>query len=238
MTDRTPFLHVDDATGGAGATRAVALVLHGGRSNGRSAVRANQLAVLRMGPFVSSLRRAGAGHGLAVARLRYLVRGWNGSAQSPVADVRWALDRLAGQFPGRPVALVGHSMGARAALYAAGHRSVSSVVGLAPWIEPGDPVAQLAGRRLLIAHGDGDRMTSRPQSAAYAREAARVAASVGDLTLTGERHAMLKRWGQWHELTTAYVLAVMCDIAPDETADAEVANVIEKILAGEPSLTF
>ena len=77
-----PFLHVRAAAGGDDATRAVALVLHGGRSTGLTPVRARQLAVVRMLPFVSSLHRAGAGRGLAVARMRYQVRGWNGPAQS------------------------------------------------------------------------------------------------------------------------------------------------------------
>ncbi|MGI8679212.1 MAG: alpha/beta fold hydrolase [Jatrophihabitans sp.] len=233
MNPRVPALHVD---GSDGSTGAVALVLHGGRAKGNGAVRANQLAVLRMRPFATSLHRAGARHGLAVARLQYLVRGWNGSIRSPVADVTWALDQLAEQYPDAPVALVGHSMGGRAAMYAAGHASVRAVVGLAPWIEPGDPFAQLAGRRVLIAHGDLDRMTSSPASAAYARDAARVAASVSYVAIHSERHAMLRRAQLWHELTTGYVLAVMCGASPDGTVGVESANIVEKALSGQGSL--
>ena len=73
----------------AGPVRGVALVLHGGRASSRAPVRRTNLTVVRMTPFASSLRRAGTDLGLAVARLRYVVRGWNGGAQSPVADVRW-----------------------------------------------------------------------------------------------------------------------------------------------------
>src|SRR4051794_32046169 len=131
-----------------GDPKAIALVLHGGRATSTAAVSAHQLAVLRMTPFIASLRRAGVRRGLAVARMRYLVRGWNGPAQAPVADVRFVLDRLAERYPGVPVALVGHSMGGRAAIHAAGHESVSTVVGLAPWIEARDPVEPLAGRDL------------------------------------------------------------------------------------------
>ena len=217
-------------------TRAVALVLHGGRSNSHAPVRANQLAVLRMRPFATSLRAAGARHGLAVARLRYRVRGWNGSEQSPVADVRGALDQLAERFDGAPVALVGHSMGGRAAIYSAGHRSVRVVVGLAPWLEPGDPSAQLAGRHLLVAHGDGDRMTSAAESASFTRTAGRVAESAAYVSVHADKHAMLRRAPLWHQLATGFVLDTMCDVPPEETVPAETAKVLAKVSAGESSI--
>lgn len=228
-----PFLHVEPP---AGPVRALALVLHGGRSRGTGAVTARQLAVLRMRPFVSSLQRAGTGRGLAVAHLRYRVRGWNGVQASPVPDTEWALDRLAERYPGVPAALVGHSMGGRAAVYAAGHPSVSTVVGLAPWIEPGDPVRPVAGRRVLFVHGDRDRMTSPPESAEFARQAAAVAASVNYVSVSGERHAMLRRARLWHDLATGFVLATLCDTPPNETVGRESANVLEKALTGNVSL--
>jgi pimeloyl-ACP methyl ester carboxylesterase len=97
-----------------GAVRAVVLVLHGGREDSHAVARANQLAILRMLPIARALARGGAGHGLAVARLRFSVRGWNGAERSPVAEARTALDELSVRFPGVPIALVGHSMGGRA----------------------------------------------------------------------------------------------------------------------------
>ncbi len=133
----SPKLSVDDPPGPA---TAVVLVLHGGRSKSHMAVHATNLALLRMRPFASSLRRAGRSDGLVVARLRYAVRGWNGAEQSPVADANWALHELQTRYPGLPIALVGHSMGGRTALYVAGHANVCAVVGLAPWIEAGDPI--------------------------------------------------------------------------------------------------
>lgn len=228
-----PVLHVDEPPT---PVRALALVLHGGRARSTGPVRPTQLAVVRMYPFVAGLRQAGARSGLAVARLRYTVRGWNGAAQSPVPDVRFALDRLADRFPGIPVALVGHSMGGRAAVYTGGHDSVRAVVGLAPWIEAGDPYEQLAKRDVLIAHGDIDRTTSPPQSAAYARKVATVAASVSYISIRRERHAMLRRANLWHQLTTGWVLATMCDRAPGETVRGNVANVVSRALAGEPTV--
>ncbi|WP_420712490.1 alpha/beta hydrolase, partial [Streptomyces sp. SPB78] len=71
-----------------------------------------------------------------------------------------ALDALAARDGDRPVVLLGHSMGGRAALRAAGHPTVRGIVALAPWCPEGEPVAQLAGRELVILHGDQDRVTS------------------------------------------------------------------------------
>jgi pimeloyl-ACP methyl ester carboxylesterase len=225
-----------DITQPRGEVRAVALVLHGGRETSTVPVRATNLAVLRMTPFAASLRRDGRPHGLAVARLRYLVRGWNGASRSPVADVEWALDRLAERFPAAATALVGHSMGGRAAIYAAGHPSVRAVIGLAPWLEGGDPVESVAGRDVLVAHGDGDRITNPAGSRAWVRHAAAVAASAGYVTVRDERHAMLRRATVWHSLTTSYVLAVLCNVEPVALGRSRAGAVIAEVLAGKTSL--
>jgi hypothetical protein len=228
-----PALDVDTPPGDV---QAVALVLHGGRAKGTSAVRGTQPAVLRMAPCAAALRRAGRSHGVAVARLRYLVRGWNGERRSPVQDVEWALDRLTEWYPERPVALIGHSMGGRAAVYAAGHPAVGAVVGLAPWIERGDPYRQMVGRDVLVAHGNHDRMTSAKGSAAWTKQAAQVANSASYVSIAGEGHAMLRRPRLWHELTASYVLAVLCGVPPSETDQSPGANVVAKVLAGDAAL--
>jgi alpha-beta hydrolase superfamily lysophospholipase len=164
------------------------------------------------------------------------VRGWNGAARAPVADVEWALGRLSERLPGALVALVGHSMGARAAAYAAGRPSVRGYVGLAPWLEPGDPYEHMADRHVLVVHGDRDRITSAKASAAWTQRAATVAASAGYISVHGEGHAMLHRAGLWHSLATSYVLAVLCDVVPSETGSSPAANVVAKVLAGDASV--
>jgi hypothetical protein len=216
--------------------RAIALVLHGGRATSQAPVRRTHLAVVRMSPFATSLQRSGAGLGLAVARLRYLVRGWNGGAQSPVPDVGWGLARIAARYPSVPVALVGHSMGGRAAIYSAAAPAVRTVVGLAPWIEPDDPVDPVAGRDVLVVHGDRDRITSAANSAEWTHRARAVAASAAYVSVSGERHAMLHRAALWHSLTTAYVLATLLGVPPLETSTAIGAEVIGKVLAGDATL--
>jgi pimeloyl-ACP methyl ester carboxylesterase len=219
----------------AGAVEAIALVLHGGREQSRAGVRPHQLAVVRMAPFSWSLERAGRRHGLAVARMRYRLRGWNGAARAPVADVQWVLDRLADRYPGVPVALVGHSMGGRAAVYAAAHESVRAVVGLAPWIVADDPTGNVAGAHVLVAHGDADRITSPDASARWTQRAAAVAASAGFVSVRGDGHAMLRRAPLWHGMATDFVLATLCGVAPERGVPGEPATVVSKVLAGDTS---
>ena len=216
-----------------GPVRAVALVLHGGRETSQAPTSARQLAVLRMRPFASALTGT---PGLAVARLRYRARGWNGELRSPVADTRWALAELQRRVGAAPVALVGHSMGGRTALQVADDPNVRAVAALAPWIERADPVGPVAGRRLLLMHGDRDRITSPKRSAAFARAAVGVAESVGYLTVHGERHAMLRRAGLWHRVAAGFVRCAVLDEAPERTDDELVANLVAKALAGDTDL--
>jgi dienelactone hydrolase len=225
----------------ATSTRAVVLVMHGGREVSTASTRANQLAVLRMVPIARALHRGGSAHGLAVARLRFAVRGWNGELRSPVVDAVRALDQLAERFPGRPIAMVGHSMGGRTALTVADHPSVTSVVGLAPWIEPADPTSQLIGRRLLLAHGTKDRITDPRRSKRLVRDVESIARSASFVAVDGDKHAMLGRPRVWNELTTGYVLGAVCDVAPGSTpsrrtANDNTTNVLIQALAGQAAL--
>jgi pimeloyl-ACP methyl ester carboxylesterase len=177
-------------------------------------------------PFARALRRY---DGVAVARLRYDVRGWNGSDCSPVPDARWALGRLADRYPGVPAALVGHSMGGRVALTVADEPPVRAVVALAPWIEPGDTTAAIEARRVLVAHGADDRVTDPVVSAAFARRARTTYVSV-----RGDGHAMLRRAPVWHELATIYMMAALSGELP--AGDTDVRNIVSRALAGEASL--
>lgn len=208
-SDRRPGVSVVDPPA---ATTAVALVLPGGKARSEDPMSPRQLAAVRMRPFVQSLHRHGGRHGVAVWTVRYRYRGWNGSAASPVEDVRWALDEVRRRHGDVPVALVGHSMGGRTAIRAAGDGAVRSLVALAPWIEPGDPVAQVAGRAVLVAHGDMDVVTSPRASYRFAIAAAGVTAPVARMTVRGDIHAMLVRWRTWHRLATGWTLAALGSI--------------------------
>jgi predicted esterase len=192
-----------------GQTTAVALVLHGGKAKSFAPSDPGQLAAVRMRPFASMLHRRGRRRGLAVWSVRYRYRGWNGDQRSPVADVQWALDEVRRRHGAVPVVLVGHSMGGRTAFAAGGDSSVRGVCALAPWTEPNDPVAQLAGRTILIAHGNLDTVTSPRGSRAYAQRASQVATRVGYIVVGGDMHAMLFRWRRWHRLATGFTLGVL-----------------------------
>jgi pimeloyl-ACP methyl ester carboxylesterase len=189
------------------------IVAHGGTGDSTAPTLAWQGSVLRMIPVARSLRRSLSGTGAVVWRPRFTVRGWNGAEASPVADVTALLDEAKAVLGPVPVLLVGHSMGGRAVLRAAGHPMVTAVAGLAPWLPDGEPVSQLAGRRVLLMHGHGDRITSTAETWAYAGRAAEVA-TVATIEIAGTEHAMLRRARLWHQLTAAFARQELAPGAP------------------------
>ena len=195
-----------------GAARGVVVLAHGGRERGAARDSHARPPALRMLPFLADISRAGRRHGLAVAQLRYRVVGFNDG--DPVRDVHWALDRLQERF-GSPACLIGHSMGARAALLAAAHPSVASVAGLATWAPGGDPVAQLSGRTLMLVHGTRDATTDPARSYALALRARPVASRVCRFEIVGAGHAMLDRPRLWQGLARDFALASL-GLAPLE----------------------
>jgi dienelactone hydrolase len=178
-------------------------VAHGGREVSTAPTSAIQPAVLRMVPVAAAIRRSLPGGGVVVSRPRFRVQGWNGAQASPVGDLTGHLDELRAQFGPVPVVLVGHSMGARAALRAAGHPSVAAVAGLAPWLPSGEPVEQLAGRSILLAHGTADVVTIPAETWAYAARA-RSLARVTEVEIRGGDHPMIRRASLWHALAAAF----------------------------------
>jgi pimeloyl-ACP methyl ester carboxylesterase len=234
-TARSPRIEESTPLPGAAPPSAVVLVLHGGQAYSHRRTHSGSLAYLRMLPFVRSLRRVGQPDGVAVWLLRYRYRGWNDPAGArngqgvgpvataiqpitafgnedlpdPVRDTDWALQQVQQRCPGTRVALVGHSMGGRAALWAAGGPGVVGVCALAPWVTPEDPVEQLAGRPVLIAHGELDRVTDPAQSYHYALRARQVTDQICRFDVRDDGHAMLRRAGDWTSLVRRFVLGVL-----------------------------
>jgi predicted alpha/beta-hydrolase family hydrolase len=182
---------------------ALVLVAHGGRAGSRESGDRRRLTYWRTLPFAQDLRRAGPD---GVFMLRYRHRGWNGADRDAQRDVEAMLAELRRRHPGVPIVLVGHSIGGRAVLRAAGADGVVSVCALAPRLDGSDPVAQLAGRSVLIAHGDQDRWTDPRQSLAYAVCAKAVTDRVARFEVLGDGHSMLRRSGDWASLVRRFVL--------------------------------
>lgn len=204
-------------TGDDARAEAVVLLLHGGAPDSVASVRAFDHAVLRLIPFGHSVVRAGRGR-IALARLRFAVRGWNGKQESPLADAHWALDGIAERFGHLPVGLVGHSMGGRVALRLADHEGVRSVAALAPWLPPGESVPALDQQKVLLAHGTADRITDPRRTFALAERLTADGVNVELVKFPGARHSMLFPARPWHDLVAEFMVRTLLSPAPGAPA--------------------
>lgn len=201
---------------GGAKVRTVVLVLPGGQSRSKIRARGWQLAQLRMIPFARVAARASAsGHATAVWLLRYRLRGWNAPTLDPVRDAQWALAEVQRRHQGARVILVGHSMGGRVVLRCADDPSVIGVCALAPWVESGEPVDQLAGSSVVIAHGDRDRITDPRESAIFAERAAAAGARIRFQVMRGDGHAMLRHAARWNTVVRDFVTEMVAAVARD-----------------------
>jgi alpha-beta hydrolase superfamily lysophospholipase len=180
-------------------------------------------------PVAAAIRQALRGSGAVVERPRFRVRGWNGAQASPVGDLNDVLDAIAAEFGSVPVVLVGHSMGARAAVRAAGHPAVSAVAGLAPWLPPGEPAGQLAGRRVLLAHGTADSITSPAETWAFL-EQARAVTEVAAVEVRDGDHPMLRRARLWHAIAAEFARAALGMTPADPALATAVTTVSARTL--------
>ena len=196
--------HVPDDPSG------VVLIFHGGAESGTSRVRWSGLAALRMVPFALAITRRArrSGDDVAVLRLKNRIRGWNGAAQDPLVDARWALDRIHRTLPGIPVVLVGHSMGGRVVLRLSDEPDVAGVAALAPWIA-GDARPPRSGTPVLLLHGTKDRITDPRRTAALATRFAAAGVDVRHVPIDGGDHPMLRQANRWHDTVADFVSEVL-----------------------------
>lgn len=193
----------------AGRVTAAILVLHGGKATAMIEPKRNSLSMLRMRPFFSGVGKAAAPHGVATDLVHYRVAGWNGGAADAARDAGWALADIRRRYGDVPVVLLGHSMGGRAAIRVCPARNVVGVVGLAPWLPPEEPVPDLTGRTVLLAHGTRDRWVDSRLSAAWALRAKRQHDAVARFEVDGVGHAMLRRARDWHSFACNAVLSLL-----------------------------
>ncbi|NSC23535.1 alpha/beta hydrolase [Streptomyces albus subsp. chlorinus] len=127
------------------APHAVVLVLPGGGTVGGGR-RGSVLAAASAVPLARRLGNATSRDDPLVAHIvRYRSRGWAGSAVDPAQDAEWAVEEVVRRYGDVPVCLVGADVGGRAALRAAGHPAVVSVVALGPCLEEADARPDGAG---------------------------------------------------------------------------------------------
>jgi alpha-beta hydrolase superfamily lysophospholipase len=124
--------------------------------------------------------------GLGLAEVRYRIKSWR-RLDLCIEDTLAAVESVVG-LGARRVALLGFSMGGAVSIGAAGHASVSEVIGLAPWIPDRMPLDGLRGRRLTVFHGALDRWLPgvpgvSPRSSQHGFERARAEGVDGSYTL-------------------------------------------------------
>ncbi|MEZ5093850.1 alpha/beta hydrolase [Nocardioides sp.] len=191
-----------------GVPRGVVLALHGGRPRSRRRVDGRSASWRLMLGLTRALAQQAEREAVSVWTLRYRHRGWNGGVD-PIEDARWALAEVRRELGEVPVVLLGHSMGARAALHVADDPVVAGVVALAPWIEGDTPVDTLTGRRLVAAHGRRDRLTSYAATRAYVDRATAVARSARFVDMGDLGHYLIRGHARWAELARSESLRLL-----------------------------
>ncbi|WP_406841500.1 alpha/beta fold hydrolase (plasmid) [Streptomyces sp. AHU1] len=193
-------------------SRAAIITLHGGRAEGYQTSLPWHLTALRMRPVLHAAASAMPLDDIVLAHVRYRHRGWNHN--DPLNDAHRALSELQQIAGAVPTILIGHSMGGRAALRAASHPQVHSVLALAPWLPPGEPTRQLSGKCAVVVHGERDRITSPYTSTDYIRRARAAGVHAGIILIRNGDHAMLHRSALWHRTVTTVVTDLLRPKAP------------------------
>jgi len=161
------------------------------------------------------LARAGRTDGLAVHVVHYRYRGWNGSEAQLAHDARWATDEIVRRYGDVSVCLAGVDMGGRAALRAADHEAVNSVLALAPWLPeddvaaPPEPVRQLSGRRVLIVHGTNDERTDPELSFRFAARAKKANRDICRFEVHADGHGLHQYRQEVHALAEDFVMGAL-----------------------------
>ncbi|WP_435846210.1 alpha/beta hydrolase family protein [Streptomyces diacarni] len=134
-------------------------------------------------------------------------------------DAEWAVEEVVRRYGDVPVCLVGRGVGGRAALRAAGHPAVVSVVALGPVLDGADgadgtddaePVRHLRGRHVLLVHGTNDARSDPELSFRFAERAKKVNARVCRFEVHTDGHGLRGYAAEVAALTRDFVLGTLC----------------------------
>lgn len=180
------------------------LVLPGGTDFSYRPFSRVQGSALRMYPFTASIQMR-FGTRVRVRQAQYRVYGWNGGQASPMPHARAALDRLAADYPGVPIAVIGHSMGGRIAAQLGDDERVTDILALAPWWQFADWRQIRDGVRVRAVHGEADTVTRAPRTAKGITELTERGFDARYLSVPDGRHAMLDHIGLWQGCALDFV---------------------------------
>ncbi|MEV6951742.1 alpha/beta hydrolase [Streptomyces sp. NPDC051183] len=156
-------------------------------------------------PLARALARAGTGQGLVAHRVLH-----GGGSRTEGAG--WAADEVVRRYGDVPVCLAGYGAGGLAALAAAGHEAVNSVLALAPCLpQPSagaspEPVKQLLGRRVLIVHGTNDARSDPELSFRLATRAKKANRTTCRFEVHSDGHGLREHQAEVVALSVDFVL--------------------------------
>ncbi|WP_328927291.1 alpha/beta hydrolase [Streptomyces sp. NBC_00190] len=158
-------------------------------------------------PLGRALVRAGVAEGLVAHAVVH------GGGSSREDQAGWAADEVVRRYGDVPVCLAGYGAGGLAALRAAGHHAVNSVVSLAPCLadaaaaaDSSEPVKQLSGRRVLIVHGTNDARSDPEASFQLAARAKKANRSTCRFEVHSDGHGLREHQPEVVALVVDFVL--------------------------------
>jgi pimeloyl-ACP methyl ester carboxylesterase len=187
-------------------------MFHGGKPRSTKDVDSRSLSWRRSLVMQRAIADTAHEQGISVWLTRFGTAGWNADSPSgptPIPDARWTLNEVRLQLGEVPIALLGHSMGARTAVAVADDPLVTGVVALAPWFPPDEPVSALAGKHLIAAQGRRDRITSYAHTEAFVRRAGQVAASSRMIDMGDLGHYLIKGSARWNDVAITHCFDVL-----------------------------
>ncbi|MFD9477071.1 alpha/beta hydrolase [Streptomyces nojiriensis] len=160
-------------------------------------------------PLARALARAGGAEGLVT----HMVIHGGDSAREEQAG--WAADEAVRRYGDVPVCLAGYDAGGLAALRAAGHGAVNSVVVIAPRLEEAaradspEPVKQLSGRQVLIVHGTNDARNDPEASFRLAARAKKANRSTCRFEVHSDGHGLREHQPEVVALAVDFILGAV-----------------------------